>query len=95
MLDKYQEEFREVLAQSTLVDMETMDNWFTWNNRRGGDHLVASRLDKFLVSENMVKGPGEIRENVLPTASSDHWPVCLSWDGVAARLPNPFRFKQF
>ena len=84
MLDKHQEEFREVLAQSTLVDMETGDSWFTWNNRRGRDHLVASRLDRFLVSKNMVRCSGEIRANVLPVAGSDHWPVCLSWDGAVA-----------
>ena len=37
VLDKYQEEFRERLSQSSLVDVETGDGWFTWNNRRGGE----------------------------------------------------------
>ena len=50
MLDKYQEDFGETLASSALVDLEIGDGWFTWNNRRGGDHLVASRLDHFLVT---------------------------------------------
>ena len=72
MLDKYQEEFRETLANCTLVDMEMGDGWFTWNNRRGGDHLVASILDRFLVAKSIVRGAGEIRENVIPTAGSDH-----------------------
>ena len=70
--DKYQEEFREILSQSSLVDLEIGDGWFTWNNRRGGDHLVASRLDRFLVSENITRGSGEIWTNVLPTAGSYH-----------------------
>ena len=35
VLDKYQEEFRGILAQSSLEDLETGDGWFTWNNRRG------------------------------------------------------------
>ena len=56
VLDKYQAEFREILAQSSLIDLETGDGWFTWNNRRGGDHLVASRLDRFLVSEDIMRG---------------------------------------
>ena len=60
VLEKYQEEFREILAQSSLVDLETRDVWFTWNNRRGGDHLVASRLDRFLVSKDITRGSGEI-----------------------------------
>ena len=32
---------------------------------------------------------------MLPTAGSDYWLVCLSWDGVVAGLPNPFHFEQF
>ena len=49
VLDKYPDEFRKILAQISLVDLEIEDGWFTWNNRRGGDHLVASSLDRFLV----------------------------------------------
>ena len=70
------------------------DGWFTWNNRRGGDHLVASRLDRFLVTKCMVRGGGEIRENVIPAAGSDHCSVCLRWEGVADRLLKPFRFEK-
>ena len=95
MLDKYQEDFRETLSNSTLMDLEMGDGWFTWNNRRGSDHLVASRLDRFLVAESIVRGVGEIRANVIPVACSDHWPVCLRWEGAANRLQKPFRFEQF
>ena len=77
-MDKYQEEFREILAQSSLVYLETEDGWFTWNNRRGGDHHVSSRLDRFLVSEDIMRGLGEIWTNVLLAAGSDHWPICLN-----------------
>ena len=46
----------------------------------GGGHLVASRLDRFLVFENIMHGTGEIMVDVLPTVGSDHWPICLNWD---------------
>ena len=78
VLDKYQEEFRDILAQSSLVDLETGDGWFTWNNRRGGNHPVASRIDRFLVSEDITRGSGEIWTNVLPAAGLDHWPISLN-----------------
>ena len=55
---------------------------------------MASRLDRFLVAESIVRGVSGIRENVLPAAGSDHWPMCLSWEGAVDRLPKPFRFKQ-
>ena len=58
VLDKYQEEFREILAQGPPMDLETGDGWFTWNKRRVGDHLVASRMDIFSVSENVMRGSG-------------------------------------
>ena len=95
VLDKYQEEFRELLAHSPLADLETGNGWFTWNNKRGGEHLIASRLDRFLVSENIVGGLGEIWESVIPAASSDHWPICLNWDVMNTLLSKPFCFEQF
>ena len=71
-LEKYQEEFREILTLDPLADMELGDGWYTWNNMRGGDTLVASQLDRFLVSENFFRGVGDIRTSVLPGAGSDH-----------------------
>ena len=94
-MDKYQEEFREILAQISPVYLETKEGWFTWNNRREGDHLVASRLDRFLVSENITMGSGETWTNVLPAAGSDHLPICLNWDSMNAFLPKPFSFEHF
>ena len=78
VLDKYQEKFKEILSHIPLEDMETGDGWFTWNNRRGGEHHIASQTDRLLVSENIVMGSGEIRVNVLPAASFDHWPLSLN-----------------
>ena len=94
-MDKYQEEFREILTHSSLVDMGTGDGWFIWNNKRGGDHLVASRLDRFLVTDNIDRGLGDIWENVIHDAGSDQWPVCLNWEVRNSFLPKPFHFEQF
>ena len=77
-LEKYQEAFNEFLAQSSLVDVETGCGWFTWNNKWGGENLVASRLDCFLVLENIMHNTGEVVADVLPMAGSNHWPICLS-----------------
>lgn len=35
-LDKFQEAFGEILTRSALLDVETGNGWFTWNNKRGG-----------------------------------------------------------
>ena len=94
-LDKFQEAFGAFQAGSSFVDMETSTGWFTWNNKRGGAHLVASRLDRFLVSESLLRDTGEILAEVLPAAGSDHWPICLRWDWTSSALGKPFRFEQF
>ena len=52
-MDKCQEEFREMLAQSPLVDLETRDGWFTRNNKWGGEKLISSCIDIFLVSKTI------------------------------------------
>ena len=65
-LDKYQETFHDFQAQSSFVDLETGNHWYTWNNKQGGEHLMASLLDRFLVLENIVHGMGEIMADILP-----------------------------
>ena len=94
-MDKFQEAFGIFQAQSSFVDMETGNGWYMWNNKRGGEHLVASRLDRFLVSESILHDMGEIMIEVLPAAGSDHWPICLRWDWTCSTLRKPFRFEQF
>ena len=32
---------------------------------------------------------------MITVAGSDHWPVCLSWEGAMDQLPKSFCFKQF
>ena len=94
-LDKFQEAFSKFLTRSSLVDVEMGSSWFTWNNKHGGEHLVASRLDRFLVSENVMHSTGEIIAVVLPMNGSDHWPISLSWDWTSSPRGKPFRFESF
>ena len=56
-----------------LVDSETHNGHFTWNNKRGGEAQVASKLDRFLISEELVLTNREITTSVLPFGGSDHW----------------------
>ena len=94
-LEKYQEAFGAFQAGSYFVDMETSNGWYKWNNKWGGEHLVASRLDRFLVSEPLLHDTGEIMAEVLSAAGSDHWPIYLRWDWSCTKMGKPFRFEQF
>ena len=71
------------------------DGWFTFNNTCVGGYLIASRIDRFLVIENIMRGMGEINSSFLSAASSEHWPISLKWDWLHAILRKPFRLEQF
>jgi len=94
-LDPGQQIFTSFINRCGLVDVETVNGWYTWNNRRTGGHSIASRLDRFLVSENYFINSGDINASVLPAAGSDHWPVCLKWGLDERSRRRPFRFESF
>ena len=94
-LDRYQEAFGAFQASSSFVDMETSNGWYTWNNMQGGEHLVASCLNKFLVSKLLLQETIEVMTEVLPAAIFDHWPIFLRWDWSCTKMGKPFRFEQF
>jgi len=60
-----------------LVDIVTSNGIFTWNKKRGGESQVASKLDRFMISEDLILNDKEILVIILPFGGSDHWPVHL------------------
>ena len=47
-LNRDVESFTSFIENAKLVDIYTKSGNFTWNNRRGGNRMIASRLDRFL-----------------------------------------------
>ena len=43
--------FQSFIDDMKLVDSELSNGFFTWNNKRGGEAQVASKLDRFMISE--------------------------------------------
>ena len=64
--------FQTFTNNMKIVDMETNNGCFTWNNKRGGESHVASKLDRFIISEDLMLVDKEIIVRVLPFGSSDH-----------------------
>ena len=54
VLEKFQEAFQDFLARDPLIDLETGDGSYTWNNKHGGEYLVTSRIDRFLNTKNIM-----------------------------------------
>ena len=54
ILDRDAKEFSKFIDTAETIDMKTKNGHFTWNNKRMSQHQVATRLDRFLVSESVI-----------------------------------------
>jgi len=71
-LNRDAELFAEFIETAKLVDILPKNSSFTWNNRRGGEKLIASRLEKFLISESILLEGIIVDSDILPSGGSDH-----------------------
>lgn len=94
-LNKDSELFIEFMESAKLVDIPPKTGLFTWNNRRGGDNRIASRLDRFLISENILLEGTAIDSDILPSGGSDHWPISLEAAFSETPRNKPFRIEKF
>eukprot|EP00253_Pinus_taeda_P029818 PITA_29818 len=93
--DPSMDDFNELITNLRLVDTPTTNGVFTWNNRRGGRNQIASKLDRFLLSEQVLNKDVFIEAKILPGLGSDHWPICLEIDIKKIKSKKPFRFESF
>jgi len=89
------EAFGDWTEAQRLVDIQTINGIHTWNNMRGGRHQIASRLDRFLLSEQIMNWDIFIEAEILPGMGSDHWPIKVELDIKASPKKKPFRFEAF
>ncbi|GMI63409.1 hypothetical protein HRI_000010200 [Hibiscus trionum] len=82
-------DFVDFIEALGLSDMPPHGSQFTWSNYR--DAPSFSRLDRFLVSDNILVLWPDLFQQVLPKSISDHNPVCLSCIGDCWG-PRPFKW---
>eukprot|EP00253_Pinus_taeda_P023436 PITA_23436 len=94
-LNKDSEAFVEFIMLARLVDIQPRSGAYTWNNRRGGERQIASRLDRFLVSESLLLEGVIVYSDILPCGGSDHWPISLTATIQGTPRNKSFRFEKF
>ncbi|KAL4348556.1 hypothetical protein GQ457_17G007420 [Hibiscus cannabinus] len=81
--------FDDFIQECELMDLPLNGGKFTW--RRGGNNLAASRLDRFLVSPEVMQQCPSISQRILPRSLSDHNPILLE-EGKYAERARPFKW---
>lgn len=94
-LNRDGEVFISFIDNAGLVNVHPKHGQFTWNNRRGGERLISSRLDRFLISESFILDGKTVESNILPSGGSDHWPISLAVELQGTPRNKPFRFEKF
>ena len=87
--------FKDFIANSWLIDIPFSNGTFTWNNKRTGNQQIASKLDRFLISDNAIHLGGDLLASILPQIGLDHWPIMLHWQNVGLQYKKPFKFEAF
>eukprot|EP00253_Pinus_taeda_P014299 PITA_14299 len=71
-LGRDSEAFQDFIMNMELVDTKTINGTFTWNNKRGGASQVASKLDRFIISEDLLLTGPAITASILLFGGSNH-----------------------
>lgn len=58
--------FQTFIDNMNLVDTDMSNDLFTWNNKRRGESQVASKLDRFIISEDLMLNDKDIVARILP-----------------------------
>jgi len=87
--------FKDFIRSNQLIDVQTSNGTYTWTNKRRGVHNIASRLDRFLLSDNAIHLGGDFHASILPQGGSDHWPIMLQWTRPGKHCNRPFRYEAF
>eukprot|EP00253_Pinus_taeda_P017824 PITA_17824 len=85
--------FQNFITNMRLVDIENNTGIFTWNNKRRGTSQVASKVDIFIISEDLILSGLDLSAMVLPFGGLDHLPIQLEASFIGTPRSKPFRFK--
>lgn len=64
--------FQTFIDNMKIVDTDMSNGLFTWNNMRGGESQVASKLERFIISKDLMLIDKEMTMRILPFGGSDH-----------------------
>ena len=61
--------------------------------QKGGDKAISKRMDRFLISKNLIRDDLILQSKVEIGGKSDHLPIALTLRPSEVKPPSPFKFK--
>ena len=92
-LDSLSDFFTKYLENFGLVDIVPSVMLPTWTNRRVGAESICKRLDRFLISADLLDFDYFYRQWVGSGRDSDHQPVFVQILNRGINLKIPFKFN--
>ena len=86
--------FKYLLDSSNMVELNPYHTGPTWRNGRTGTEGVSKRLERFLVSLQLIPVLNSYHSWIHPFEISHHYPVCLEWSLSPSCHNYPFKFNR-
>ena len=85
--------FVALFESKELIDLQPLKLTPTWRNNRSGEQAISKRLDRFLLSENLLSGSLIVKTWVEVGSLSHHLPVLLRIQSPESKSVAPFKFN--
>ncbi|XP_070016488.1 uncharacterized protein LOC142182619 [Nicotiana tabacum] len=85
-------EFSDFIEDMELIDLRLEGGYYTWF--KGDNHTAASRIDRFLISEEWDESFRNIKQTIQQRLISDHSPVAL-YCGAWEQAKSYFKFENW
>ncbi|GLJ54602.1 hypothetical protein SUGI_1173000 [Cryptomeria japonica] len=86
-------DFNDWINRNSPLEIQTVENTFTWNNRRKGFSNIAEKLDRFFIHGGLKELNYTMEAEILPLSISDHYPLQLNILIEQGPRNCPFKFK--
>jgi hypothetical protein len=85
--------FSHLFMERGLIDLAPTQLKHTWRNKQSGDDRIEKRIDRFLVSKDLLMAPINLGKWVDNGGDSYHFPIVFEVAGLGRKPASPFKFN--
>jgi len=77
------------------VDIFPKNGLYTWNNKRGRDRQISSRVYPFVITKAILLEGVTVESDIIPCGGFDHWRITMDIAILGTPKNRPFKFEKF